>query len=348
MDDKAVEERWKIPECGREAVQIHEAGAPQHQQWMTRTTFMEWERHVTSPSIVSTIDPWIAYLAGQKVRPRSRDTYRREALAFARYLGPTSTVADVTEAAIDAYQIDNEHLVAATIGKKLSAIRSWCRWCQRKKLRLDDPTINIDWPDRDDPIPRALTAEQLKRLEQALDLPPPNIDRKRRRVRMRDRLTVLLMLYCGLRRAEAAKILWKDIDLDARTLMVRRDVAKGGRPRVIPLHDRVVAELRLTRAHHRQGAVVGHKLDGKRKGAALDHSSLGHIFERWLKEEYGLEISAHQLRHTFATELLRSGAPLVAIQRLLGHRSLATTQRYLQLLDEEKRSAVERLPDRFN
>ena len=302
---------------------------------------------VESVSILETIDPWIAHLAGQKVRPRSRDVYRREVIAFARWLGSESTAADATADAIDGYQIACEHLAPATIGKKLSAIRSWCRWCQRKRLRLDDPTLEIEWPDREDPIPRALSADELRRLEVALDIPLPLLDRKKRRVRARDRRIVLLMLYCGLRRAEVAGLLWKDIDLDALALTVRREVAKGGRPRVIPLHDRVVADLRETRPHHRRGAVAGHKLSGKASGAVLSHKTLGHIFERWLKEEHGLEISAHQLRHTFATQLLRSGAPLVAIQRLLGHRSLATTQRYLQVEDDEKRSAVGRLPDRF-
>jgi site-specific recombinase XerD len=308
---------------------------------------MEGNDRLVSLSILETLDPYLEYLAGRKMQPRGRDTYRRELVAFARWLGMRANVAGVTAEAIDSYQIACEALAPATIGKKLSAIRSWCRWCLRKRLRTDDPTLDLEWPDRDEGIPRALTGDELRRLEAALDAAMPVLERKARRVRARDRLLVLLMLYAGLRRAEAAGILWKDIDLDAQTLTVRREVAKGGRPRAIPLHERLIRELSAIVPRERRGAVAGHKLTGKQQGRALSHKSVGHIFERWLADEWGLEISAHQLRHTFATQLLRAGADLVTIQRLLGHKSLATTQRYLQVEDDQKRTAVAKLPHRF-
>jgi len=129
------------------------------------------------------------------------------------------------------------------------------------------------------------------------------------------------------------------IDLDVLTLTVRN--AKRGKFRVIPLHDRPVTALKMVPEHEWRGAVCG-RADGK----VRSYKSLPHIFDRWLKAA-GLEISAHQLRHTFATRMLWNGANLREIQRLLGHASLATTERYLAMEIEQKRKAVDTLPDRW-
>jgi integrase/recombinase XerC len=85
---------------------------------------------------------------------------------------------------------------------------------------------------------------------------------------------------------------------------------------------------------------------GHRNGKPISYKTVPHIFDRWLKTE-GLDISAHQLRHTFATQMLWNGADLRTIQRLLGHASLATTERYLAVEMQQKRSAVDLLPDHW-
>jgi site-specific recombinase XerD len=297
---------------------------------------------VVSPAILDTLDPYASYLAGRKIRPRTRDVYRREVGAFARWIGDESTIADASALRVARYQATIGHLAAATIGKKLSAIRSWCRWCQRMRLRADDPTIDIEWPRRGRRIPRALKAEELRQLEAALDAPLPLLDLKARRIAARNRRIILLMLYAGLRRTEAAGLRWIDIDLAARTLLVRAETAKGGAERVIALHQRVIDDLEQTSPRRRHGAVAGHP-----DGRCLSHKTIGHIFEIWLRAA-GLEhISAHRLRHTCATELLKAGASLRDIQQILGHTDIRTTEGYLDTLTEQQRQAIDRLPDRF-
>jgi site-specific recombinase XerD len=144
------------------------------------------------------------------------------------------------------------------------------------------------------------------------------------------------MLFSGLRLSEAAALRWCDVDLEVRELMVVD--GKGGKDRVVPLHPALVEELCQVRSPKPSWAVLG-----QRDGKPLTHKSLAHIFERWLAD-LGIRITAHRLRHSFATEMLRHGADIRAIQDLMGHTSLETTQRYLALHNEQLRGAIEKLP----
>jgi site-specific recombinase XerD len=294
---------------------------------------------VDSPALLGTLPSFGAHLAGRKIRERTIATYHKVVRRFANYLGDESTIADVTSDSIGRYQGDRAHLASATIARDLSGIRAYCRWCIRAKLRADDPTLDLEWPRRIEPIPRCLKARELRVLDTILAAPLPVLNVKQRHVRARDRRIVLLMLYAGLRLSEVPTLDWRDVDLDARTLIVRD--GKGGRDRALPIHARLVADLGQTPEDKQRGAVAGHR-DGK----AISYKTVPHVFDRWLSGA-GLDISAHQLRHTFATQLLWAGADLRAIQRLLGHRSLATTERYLSVEMQQKEQAIRLLPDHW-
>lgn len=296
-------------------------------------------RLASSPAILGTLDSFGAALAGHKTRPRTIATYRKAVRAFARALGDDSAVADITHDSIARYQIARGDKAAATIAKDLSAIRAYCRWCIRAGLRVDDPTIHLEWPKRIEPIPRCLKARELRLLDAILSRPLPVLDVKKRHVRERERRIVLLMLYAGLRLSEVPKLDWRDVDLETRTLTIRD--GKGGRDRALPIHERLLENLETTPEAQQHGAVCGHT-----NGTPISYKTVPHVFDRWLKDE-GLHISAHQLRHTFATQLLWAGADLRAIQRLLGHASLATTERYLSVEMEQKKQAVNLLPDHW-
>lgn len=292
-----------------------------------------------SPRVLGTLESFAAYLAGRKTRPRTIETYAKVVRVFAAHLGDESTVADITADAIGRYQIARGHLASATIAKDLSGIRAYCRWCIKARLRTDDPTLELEWPKKIEPIPRALKARELRLLDRLLNAPLPVLDIKKRHKREREIRTVLLMLYAGLRLSEIPALDWNDVDLDEETLIVRN--AKGGKDRALPIHARLADNLALTPEEKQIGAVCGH-LDGTK----ISTKSVPHVFDRWLQDE-GLAISAHQLRHTFATQLLWAGRDLRTIQRLLGHASLATTERYLSVEMEQKRAAVDALPDHW-
>lgn len=293
-----------------------------------------------SPRVLGTLASFSAALAGRKVRPRTIATYGKVVRAFSAWLSDEATIADITAESIGRYQITRGHLASATISKDLSGIRAYCVWCIDAELRLDDPTRRIKWPKKIEPIPRALKLREMRLLDQILDMPLPILDIKRRRVIARHNRAILLMWYAGLRISEVPSLDWRDVDLDAGELTVRN--GKGGKDRGVAIHRRLAANLAETPLDKQTGAVCG-KLNGK----SISYKSMPHIFsDRYLKR-FGLDISAHQLRHSFALNLLRAGADIRQIQVQMGHASLETTQRYLALDFDDKRRAIDKLPDRF-
>jgi integrase/recombinase XerC len=294
-----------------------------------------------SPSISKTVDQWLAWLAGQKLRPRAVDTYRREMRRIVAWLGEDATVADLDAARLALYQAERAHLSSSTLRKTLTVVRSYATWCISVGLRSDDPTAQFRWPRKTQPLPRALSSDELARLDRWLTRTTPTLDRVAARLLLRDRRIVLLMLYAGLRRAEVVDLDWRDVDLPDGSLIVRG--GKGGKDRALPIHPRLAAELERTPKQDRRGPVVC----SVRGGEKLSHKTLGQLFERRLREE-DLEISAHRLRHTFATRLLAAGADLRTIQDMMGHESLETTARYLQSDLTLKQAAVRRLPDSWS
>lgn len=307
-------------------------------QTETRPVFL-----AEAPRIIDSLESFEAALLGRKLSMQTVATYSKSMRAFVAWCGREPTIGDITPARLMAFQADQRRSAAATISKHLSAIRAYCRWLIRSGLRADDPTLDVAWPKRTRPLPRALTGEELVTLEQALAAAlPPYHEVKARRCRTRDRLAVLLMLYAGLRLSEVLALDWgrRDIDLIHGTLTVRG--GKGKKDRLIPLHARLLEALASVPEAERRRRVIGNK-----GGRPMSAKSLPHLFDRWLFAEWGLDVSAHQLRHTFAVALLRNGADLKQIQDLLGHESLATTQIYLGLDIRDKQRAIGLLPDRL-
>lgn len=294
----------------------------------------------TSPVITSTLESYVGYLAGRKLRPRAIETYLKTMRRYADWLGDEPTVASVDVDSIGRYQAARGGKAAATIAKDLSAIRSYTRWCIRAGLRLDDPTLDIEWPKRIEPIPRALKLRELRLLDQVLDMPLPLLDSKARFVIARNKRAILLMWYAGLRASEVPSLDWRDVDLDTGELTVRN--GKGGKDRGVAIHRRLLANLAETPENKQIGAVCGH-----RNGTPISYKSMPHIFGPRYLGSFGLNISAHMLRHTFAVQLLRAGADIRQIQVQMGHASLETTQRYLALDFDDKKKAIDKLPDRF-
>lgn len=148
------------------------------------------------------------------------------------------------------------------------------------------------------------------------------------------------MLYTGLRLSEMAGLLYKNVQLRERRIAVVG--GKGGRNRSVPIHTELLRLMLEVPAIDRMPAkaVIGQRVSG----LPLTRKSFVNLFDVWLPR-YGIEIHAHQLRHTFATQLLYSGANIKQIQELLGHKRLDTTQRNLRLDESHRRAAIEQLPD---
>lgn len=256
---------------------------------------------------------------------------------FIAFLGPDADLSAITRQAIVRYRVflSKRGCSGATIGNALTAIRSFCKWLVLEDKLPSDPTQSIEWPAREDPIVRALSAEELRRLF-AVIAEPEELSEEEQFYWRRNRLAIYLMLYAGLRISEASKLLWRDVYLDDNMLVVQR--GKGGRRRELPIHPALKEELKKVALRRPTWPVAG-----SIEHDPLTPKSMAHIFERWLPK-FEVFITAHQLRRTFATQLLRRGATLRDIQLLLGHRSLKTTAAYLGVNPKDLEDGLNLLP----
>lgn len=192
-------------------------------------------------------------------------------------------------------------------------------------LRSDNPALRLPIVKVPPHRPRPYTQEQIDRLLST-------------GAYKRTRAMILLAAYQGLRASEVAAVHSDDVDLTSGTLKV---LGKGGRTDYLPLHD-VIRDLagtmgegwwfpaRAGREGHIKGQSVSDLLTDARERAGIVDKSL----------------TGHSLRHAFGTELVRRQANIRAVQELMRHSSLQTTQRYTQVLDEDRRSALAVLPTR--
>ena len=211
-----------------------------------------------------------------------------------------------------------------TIARKLSAIRSFFYYLERKGLIQSNPAADISSPKRGKYIPTHLPVDEMFRLLEGPDRSKP--------LGSRD-LAILEMLYsCGIRVSELSGLNLSSIDFDQRLVKV---VGKGNKERIVPfgrkalraIEDYIEATrpLREKARKDPQDAPLFINF----RGGRLTTRSIGRIVKKYATQ-CGLmtEITPHSLRHTFATHLLDGGADLRSVQELLGHASLSTTQKY--------------------
>jgi len=215
----------------------------------------------------------------------------------------------------------------------LSSLRAFYAWLRRLGLRTDDPAANISPPQRARLLPKALSEREIEALLVAPDLDHP--------LGLRDRAMLELMYACGLRVSELVALLASALNLRQGVL---RATGKGNKMRLVPLGEEARHWLERYLADARPALV------GKRSESALFVTAAGGAPSRqqfWgLVKRYAAvagiapeRISPHALRHSFATHLLNHGADLRALQMLLGHQSLSTTQIYT-LVAREKLKAL--------
>jgi integrase/recombinase XerC len=215
----------------------------------------------------------------------------------------------------------------ASAARRLSALRSLARYLVREGRLADDPTALIGMPKREQTLPAHLGLSDMDRL---LASPDVGIVGGRR-----DRAILELFYASGLRLSELVGLDLEDVNLSGRIVRVR---GKGRKERLVPFNVSTAEALRTMMSDHR--AVPGpgrsanrrHPLFLNLRGGRLTTRSVDRIVRQHVRRAAIVHgISPHALRHTFATHLLQAGADLRAIQELLGHANLSTTQRYTHL-----------------
>ena len=224
-------------------------------------------------------------------------------------------------------------VAAATLQRKTACLRSFYRHLRREELLDHDPTADLRGPRKSQKLPQVLSREEV-----ALLLAAPQGDTP---AALRDRALLELMYACGLRASEATGLLVGDVDLVAGVLRAR---GKGSKERMVPVGRQAIAAVRAFLADGRP-ALVGIRdephLFVNQRGGALSRQGLYKIVQGHARTAgLGDRMSPHTLRHTFATHLLAGGCDLRALQEMLGHADIATTQIYTHL-------SAERLKDQY-
>jgi integrase/recombinase XerC len=217
----------------------------------------------------------------------------------------------------------NQHGYAkSTVARRVSAVRSWCRFLCRQGSLTGNPSDGLRGPRQQKKLPHFLSEADLARL---LDTPPADTP-----LGIRDRAILETLYAAGLRVSELTGLNLEALDLNDGVATIR---GKGKRERLALLGPQSVAALRLWLDSRAQ--LLGRRADTRnalflnKNGTRLSARSVGRLLEKYLKQA-GLDprASPHTLRHSFATHLLDRGADIRGVQELLGHRSLATTQVY--------------------
>lgn len=225
------------------------------------------------------------------------------------------------------YALKNAGRSAASIRRKISALRSYFGFLQAESLLDADPSELLEGPTAGRKLPLVLTGAEIERL---LSAPPAES-----LLGIRDRAILELLYATGVRITELVTLRLRDLDLQERLIRVR---GKGSKERLVPFgaaaHQAVSAY--LDRARPKLAAVTNGKGEGKfflsRRGRALSRKGAWEVVRRNVTAA-GIQkrVTPHTLRHTFATHLLQGGADIAAVQEMLGHADISTTQIYTHL-----------------
>jgi integrase/recombinase XerC len=300
--------------------------------------------------IVARVEEFLAAMTHERgASEHTLRAYGRELHNFATYMGKLSgaklPVAKIEHQQIRAYlsELYGRGLSKASAARALAAIRSWFKWLARQGYVEQNPASLVATPKLPKHLPRVPTIEQMNR---AVDATKDETAAWPER----DRVIFELLYGCGIRNAELVGLNLGDIHWANEAILVR---GKGRKQRHVPLGDAAAMALRdyLPKREARLAA-AGKSTDAlllnvrlttaarkDREPGAPEHGagrlttrSVGRIVKR-IAVAHGLasEVHPHTLRHAFGTHMLEEGADLRAIQELLGHERLSTTQRYTQL-----------------
>nr|WP_312755964.1 site-specific tyrosine recombinase XerD [Rummeliibacillus suwonensis] len=221
--------------------------------------------------------------------------------------------------------LKNKGISARTISRHISSIRSFHQFLLREKRCNNDPTVHIDMPKIEQKLPKILSIEEIDRL-----IATPNISKPQG---VRDRAMLELLYATGMRVGECISLNLEDIHL---TMGFVRVFGKGGKERIIPLGSSAIEActnyLNTARFQLENPKLRTEALFINQRGKRLTRQGCWKLMKGYAqKAGIEKELTPHILRHSFATHLIENGADLRAVQEMLGHADIATTQIYTHI-----------------
>jgi len=265
--------------------------------------------------VIPIIERFLDMLRARQASPRTLEAYRYDLELFCKFLGSR----DDTKCPLKGKPMDGTHdgiraFIAGeskrhhpnTVRRRLATIKSFYRYLMREGLISHNPARSIIAPKHHQSLPRFLTEREVEQIFNNHFRCP------------RDRIILELLYDEGLRISELARLNVEDIDFERETIRVN---GKGNKQRIAFLSDKLATLLKTYVGEVRSGPLIRSLRTGKR---------LGVRYLRMIVQHYA-KTNPHTLRHSFATHMLDRGANLRAVQELLGHASLSTTQIYTHL-----------------
>ncbi|HJU10403.1 MAG TPA: tyrosine recombinase [Candidatus Binataceae bacterium] len=282
--------------------------------------------------MISEIEQFVSALKNaNRAAENTVASYRRDLKDFSEYLLEGTTAVDKDTGLIDPDRIQSDHVrnylarllkqgcSRATVQRRLFAIKAFFRWRELASGKRD-PAYAMRSPKAEKRLPQVLNERDTALLIEA-------DSSLKSRSRLRDRAIIEVLYSSGLRVSELTGLDWRDIDDQLGLVMVRS--GKGNKDRLVPIGQPALQALQAWRTAAPAQASADGPVITNLRGARLTPRAVQNIVKRrLLTASITTSISPHGLRHSFATHLLNAGADLRSIQEMLGHSSLATTQRY--------------------
>lgn len=264
-----------------------------------------------------------SYLETERnLSPHTLAAYRNDLEQLSRFItremGEEATAAEVDHLLLRRFlAMLGKNAKKSTIGRKLAAIRTFFKYLLRHGILTKNPAELIATPKKENRLPFHLNIDQVTTLVEA-----PSDSEKHA---LRDRAILELLYSSGLRVSELTGLNIGDLDLAGGMVRV---MGKGGKERIVPVGSRAIEATHDYLVERNELAGSG-PLFLNTRGGRINRRSVTRIVDAYVLRIAAFKrISAHILRHTFATHMLEGGADLRAIQELLGHASLSTTQKY--------------------
>ena len=211
-----------------------------------------------------------------------------------------------------------------------SKLNSFFAWLKTKGYLAENPFTGIPCPQPNYDDLKWLRKEEIQNLISSIALNSHN-----RFLAERNKLIILIGLYCGLRKNEILSLKTYDLDLERRILTVQAITSKSRRERSLPMHDELLKGLKFYLEERKKlGYKTPYLLVSDNRDNKLSKGGFKHFIEK-LKADSGSKFHIHQLRHTFAVNMLANGCDLAKLKQLLGHTDIRMTVKYLRCLPPE-------------
>lgn len=254
-------------------------------------------------------------------------------LRYSRQTGVAVTDMKLADLETFATSLHEKGIGPTSQARILSGVRSFFRFLVLDGYITDDPSELLESPRLGEHLPEVLSTEEVDMIEQSIDLSQAE--------GQRNKAIIEVLFSCGLRVSELVNLKLSDLFLDERFIRV---IGKGRKERLVPISSTAIHQLELWFMDRRQMNIKTGEEDYvflNRRGHHLTRTMILIMIKKQAALA-GIQktISPHTLRHSFATALLKGGADLRAIQTMLGHESIATTEIYTHLSNEDLRREV--------